>query len=593
MAGGAVVAASSSGRPQPSEQPKTTFYVVLLTCLACVGGLLFGYDTGVVSSAMLFLPDNPGMKGLNTVWQELIVSITPGMAGIGALVAGKASDMYGRRIIILSASLVFGVGAIVCAVAPEKWTLLFGRVLLGIAVGFASMIIPVFIGEGAPSHMRGTLVTIYQFMIAAGFIVANGVAAGFAQIDPERVGWRLMFGFAAIPAIIQFVGFMFLPDTPRYLFNQGRSDEGEEVLAKIYGGHKEWINYEIEEIRDAIEMEENAKKEFEGQMIISRVFQTPHVRRALFVGCSLQMFQQLIGINTLLYYTGKIIQSAGIEDKTSTILISCAISAVQAVATFIPMKLIEWKGRRAITLVSMVGVFISLCLMGGAFLMVNKDSVSLNPNDLSGLPSNASAYDEFKKCNDFTNCDFCVTAPHCGFCHSTDNDKAGQCLPTNMNSDSQSTMGYCVNDVNTMTNVTYKFTHYCATKYTMLPIIVMVIYLVCFAFGMGPMPWVYNAEIYPLWARSTCVSLATFTNWLFNLIVALTFLSLGEAITKYGSFFLYAGFTAVGFVVFYFFMPETKGLQMEEIEHLFKTKAERRKTNYSAHNPGLEMQDKY
>ncbi|CAJ0937992.1 unnamed protein product, partial [Mesorhabditis belari] len=581
MAGGAVIAQSTSSRPQPAELPKTTFYVVLLTCLACVGGLLFGYDTGVVSSAMLFLPDNEGMKGLNTVWQELIISITPGMAGIGALCAGKTSDMFGRRVTILFASFVFAIGAVVCAIAPEKWTLFFGRVLLGIAVGFASMIIPVFIGEGAPSHMRGTLVTIYQFMIAAGFIVANGVAAGFAQIDPERVGWRLMFGFAAIPAIIQFVGFIFLPDTPRYLFRKEREAEGEAVLEKIYGGDKAWIAYEIAEIKGAIEAEAEAHKEFEGTLVVARVFRTPHVRKALLIGSSLQMFQQLIGINTLLYYTGKIIQSAGVEDKTSTILISCAISAVQAVATFIPMKLIEKFGRRMITLISMIGVFISLCLMGISFLLINKDSVNLDQSYLPGLPENRSSYESFAKCHSFSNCDFCVTAPHCGFCHVKGENKIGQCLPTNMEKSDYSTLGFCQKDASNSSD--YKFTHYCSTKFTILPIVVMVIYLVCFAFGMGPIPWVYNAEIYPLWARSTCVSITTFTNWIFNLLIALTFLSLGEAITKYGSFFLYASFTAVGFVIFYIFMPETKGLQMEQIENLFKSTEERRKTQISGY----------
>ncbi|PAV78174.1 hypothetical protein WR25_26187 [Diploscapter pachys] len=155
---------SHSGKSQgrPATTPSISLYIILLTVQACIGGLLFGYDTGVVSSAMLFVPDNAGMNHMGIGWQELIVSITPGMAGIGALLAGQAADLVGRRPVILAASALFLVGAVVCAAAPERWVLLGGRILLGIAIGFASMIIPVFISEGSPSHIRGTLVTVYQ-----------------------------------------------------------------------------------------------------------------------------------------------------------------------------------------------------------------------------------------------------------------------------------------------------------------------------------------------------------------------------------------------------------------------------------------------
>ncbi|CAI4220651.1 unnamed protein product, partial [Auanema sp. JU1783] len=173
------------------------------------------------------------------------------------------------------------------------------------------------------------------------------------------------------------------------------------------------------------------------------------------------------------------------------------------------------------------------------------------------------------------NCDYCVTSSSCGFCHEKGDDTVGQCLPLSKSMDPNNpttSVGFC-NGNNTNYSVD---PDYCKTKYTFLPIGVMVLYLICFAFGMGPMPWVFNSEIYPLWARGTCVSLATFTNWTFNLAISLTFLSLGEAIHKYGAFFLYAGCSTVGFVVFYFFVPETKGLIIEEVEELFKSPASRK-----------------
>ncbi|PAV78175.1 hypothetical protein WR25_26188 [Diploscapter pachys] len=414
-------------------------------------------------------------------------------------------------------------------------------------------------------------------MIASGFIVANAVAAGFAHIDPYNIGWRFMFAAAGIPAAIQFIGFLFLPDTPRFYMAKGREEEAERVLEKVYAGHQDWVDFEMNEIRLFLNEEEKNKAENGSRSVLLRIFQTPHVRKALLLGCAMQMFQQFVGINTILYYTGTIIQSAGVRDKITTIWISCAISAVQSVGTLAPMKLIEKLGRRPILLLSLIGTILSLCLMGGAFVAINMDSASLDPQhkydgiDFGPNIDNSTIF----KCASFSNCDYCTTSQDCGFCHPSSDSHSGQCLPIMNGGDkSNSSVGFCSG-----ANANYTFdSDFCVTKWTAAPIVVMVIYLLCFAFGMGPMPWVFNSEVYPLWARSTCVSLSTFTNWTFNLLVSLTFLSLGEAIHKYGAFFLYAGISTIGLVLFYFFIPETKGLPIEEVEELFKSKKNRRQT---------------
>ncbi|GMS78916.1 hypothetical protein PENTCL1PPCAC_1091, partial [Pristionchus entomophagus] len=563
-------------------------YVVLLTMLACIGGLLFGYDTGVTSSVMLFLPENPGMKPLSNFWQELIVSITPGLAVVGSLVAGKTSDMFGRRPVNLVASGVFFVGAIVCAVAPERWSLLVGRALLGVAIGLSSTVIPVYIGESTPAYLRGTLVSLYMVMIWVGFVTANLVCAGFAHVDPVNLGWRLMFGFSAIPAAIQLVGFLFLKDTPRYLFISGQKELCESVLSKIYGGHPDWVEYDLAEIADATEMENAAKKEYEEISIISRILKTPHVMRALFVGCSLQAFQQLVGINTIMYYTSKIIKSAGIEDKITIIWITCGISIIESIATLVPMKLIERMGRRPILLFSIVGIIITLCMLGGSFILINKDSTKIDHSfDMEGINS-TEGVSHLHLCMQKSNCDSCVTASECGFCFPTGDETVGQCLPLNEFDHTRSTTGFCQSGQTLFNNTTpYVMKTSCQTSYSYVPIIVIVLYLVMFSFGMAPMPWVINAEIYPLWARSTCVSLSTASNWIFNLLISLTFLTLSEAITKYGTFFLYAGFAVVSLFVFYFFLPETKGMPIEEIENLFKTAREK---ELSSTPPTLELE---
>lgn len=193
-----------------------------------------------------------------------------------------------------------------------------------------------------------------------------------------------------------------------------------------------------------------------------------------------------------------------------------------------------------------------------------------------------------------SNCDYCVTNENCGFCTVKGQDNApGWCFPVGSSKDLQSSIGYCNSSTTSDTDnyhyplgkdgPTYEWTHkYCHTKYTWLPILVIIIFISSFSagehllilsysLGYGPIPWVVNAEYYPLWARSTCASLATFTNWIFNLIVSLTFLSLTEAITKFGTltnhiysqflgvFFLYAGITVAALILFFFVVPETKG----------------------------------
>ncbi|KAL3989923.1 Sugar transporter family protein [Acanthocheilonema viteae] len=553
--------------------------------MAAIGGLLFGYDTGIVSGIMLFLPHNKYMDGLTTVWKEVIISITSGMAGIAALTAGKSSDKFGRRKVIISATVFFMAGSIVCGAAFDRWTLLVGRILLGIAIGFASMVVPVYISEGAPARVRGKLVTIYQFMIAFGFTVANAVAAWFARYDPVNVGWRLMFMFAAVPALVQLIGFFFLPETPRYLINHKREKEAQEVLRRLYSNDKEWITYEMDEVTREMQREARFRQENGDEFILRRVLRTAHVRKALMLGCALQMFQQLAGINTILYYTSTIIRSAGVHDKITTIWISCGISTVQAIGTILPLNLIERLGRRTLVLSSLIGVVITLCMMGGAFILINNDSTKIDPTHAYiGIDVNSTNINKklLELCAGYRNCDDCVTSEYCGYCGLTEDSSSlstgfGQCLPVNPENSQNSLYGYCKDCTSNATDYLFTDTS-CKTRFTALPIIIMVLYISVYSFGMGPIPWVFNAEVYPIWARGTCVALSTFTNWTFNLFMSLTYLSLSQAITKYGAFFLYAGISFIGFIIFYCFAPETRGRRIEEIERLFMNEKKRNNT---------------
>ncbi|XP_024911734.1 proton myo-inositol cotransporter-like isoform X2 [Cynoglossus semilaevis] len=534
------------------QQQHTTGFVYVLAFFSAIGGLLFGYDTGVVSGAMLLLKKE---MNLNALWQELLVSSTVGAAAVSALSGGYLNDWLGRRICILMSSFIFTVGGIIMGSAPDKVVLLVGRVTVGLGIGLASMTVPVYIAEVSPPQQRGQLVTVNSLFITGGQFISSVVDGAFSYLSPG--GWRYMLGLSCLPAVLQFVGFLFLPESPRWLLQKGRSQEAQQVLSQIRGGQN--VDDEYDTIKTSIE--EEGKDAGAGGIVFLQILNHGPTRRALIVGCGLQMFQQLSGINTVMYYSATILQMAGVRDDKQAIWLTTVTSATNFVFSLVGVWLVDKVGRRKLTLGSLLGTGLSLTLLAVGFLLSAQNSppITLHPGD----PDNST-------CTQYRFCEACMLDPTCGFCFRENGTQVydSSCVPVNPVSIDHASWGRCSNmsEVSNSPNWAYNF---CPTSYSGVVLMGLILYLAFFAPGMGSMPWTVNSEIYPLWARSTGNACSAGVNWISNVLVSLTFLHIAQFLTYYGAFFLYSGLVVLGLIFVLGCLPETQGLQLEDIENLF------------------------
>ncbi|XP_048881964.1 proton myo-inositol cotransporter-like isoform X1 [Brienomyrus brachyistius] len=538
------------------QQDVTPAFVYVLAVFSALGGFLFGYDTGVVSGAMLLLKRD---MQLSTLWQELLVSSTVGAAALSALAGGFLNGVAGRRLCILGASFIFSAGGVVLAAARSKEVLLLGRLIVGLGLGIASMTVPVYIAESSPPHLRGQLVTINTLFVTGGQFIASIVDGAFSYLQQD--GWRYMLGLSVVPALLQFIGFLFLPESPRWLIQKGLTQKARRVLSQIRGNQN--IDEEFDSIKSSIEEEE--KGSAAGGLVICRILTYPPTRRALIVGCGLQMFQQLSGINTVMYYSATILQMSGVRDDRLAIWLAAVTAFTNFLFTLLGVWLVERVGRRRLTLGSIVGTCLSLILLAAGFLLSAQNSppITLHPTDPSLQNST---------CIQYGLCEPCMLDPRCGFCYQENGTTISttSCVPISASSTEEAAWGRCSNM--TQKDGIYWAYNYCPTAYSWMVLLGLISYLAAFAPGMGPMPWTVNSEIYPLWARSTGNACSAGVNWTFNVLVSLTFLHVAQYLTYYGAFFLYAGLTLLGFLFIYGCLPETKGHRLEEIELLFENR---------------------
>ncbi len=358
--------------------------VRVIAAVAAMGGLLLGFDTGVISGAQNFLQDPRGWGVSDGALEWITTSVLIG-AIIGAAFSGKITDLAGRRRVVLITAVLFTLGALFTGAAPSVALLVAGRIIIGLAIGVASYTVPLYISEISPVRIRGWLVTLNQLMITIGILVSY-ISDYLIADDANPFSWRWMFYVGVIPAILLFAGMLFVPETPRWLIGKGRLQEGKKVLARVED--PELVEESFRNIRKEVEREERTGESYGGNGLEGhrkrpesrmksrlklagnyRELLQPWLRAPLMIAVGLMFFQQMTGINTIIYYSPKIFKLAGIESNTLAILPSIVIGSLSVICTLISMSIIDRIGRRTLYFIGMSGMTLSLAGMGFSFFM--------------------------------------------------------------------------------------------------------------------------------------------------------------------------------------------------------------------------------
>jgi sugar porter (SP) family MFS transporter len=327
------------------------FFVV--AAIASLGGLLFGYDTGVISGALPFLKHD---FALDARMQGVATSAVLVGATLGAAAAGAVSDAFGRKRVVLVVALLFVLGAVSSAMAPRLTWLLAGRAVVGVAIGIASMLTPLYLSEIAPKERRGGIVSLNQFCITLGILVSYLVDYALTGVADN---WRWMLGLGAVPGLILFLGMLTLPESPRWLAGQGRTAEARAALQRMRQSGE--VDGELHALRTDLRRQ--------GRLVPWSALLAPAARRPLIVGVALAIFQQVTGINTVIYYAPSIFQGAGLSSASVSILATAGVGLVNVIMTVVAMRLLDSAGRRALLLWGLAGMVVMLLALAGGFYL--------------------------------------------------------------------------------------------------------------------------------------------------------------------------------------------------------------------------------
>ena len=331
------------------KNPQRHFWLYIIAAVASLGGLLSGFDMGVISGALLFINATWAMTPLEQGW--LVSSAIAGSV-IGAAANGFLADIYGRKKIIIATALIFVVGSLMCGFAQSISQLIISRIIIGVAVGMVSFAVPLYLSEISPQKIRGMLVSLFQLAITAGILLSYLINRIFANFD---FNWRWMLGSGVIPAAILLAGICFLGDTPRWLISKNREQEAKDIFNKIEPEGD--ADAHIKEIRETLSAKKSDRKTSLRRWMFMPVF----------VGVGIMFVQICTGINTIIYYTPTIFQIAGFSSRIGALYATIGIGFVNFIMTVVAIATIDRLGRKPLLYIGLWGMLVSLLALGGSF----------------------------------------------------------------------------------------------------------------------------------------------------------------------------------------------------------------------------------
>lgn len=338
---------------QPSTtvlQPKVNAgFLWRVSFIAGLGGVLYGFDMGIIAAAMIFVRST---FGLSRQMEESVVSVVLVGAMLGAVAGGTIADQIGRRATLVWGGAIFIVGSILAPLSPDVGALITARALLGVAIGFTSVTAPVYVSELAPPQSRGMLIGLYQFALTIGIALAD--LTGYLLAD--RHAWRMMFGVGAVPAVLFLVLVLMVPESPRWLYLKNRPAEAEAVLNSYTDETGAGLLFE--DIRASV----RTKTEQRWSALWS-----PAVRGSLFIAVGFTVLQQVTGINTIIYYGPRIFSLAGMTSNENTIFATLLVAITNVLATVIALLLVDRAGRKPLLYAGIGGMTVSLFVLSYSF----------------------------------------------------------------------------------------------------------------------------------------------------------------------------------------------------------------------------------
>ncbi|MFO8021700.1 MAG: sugar porter family MFS transporter [Perlabentimonas sp.] len=511
-------------------------YTIFISVVVALGGFLLGFDSAVISGATPFYRATFGLNSGSMLIGFSVSSLILG-AIMGNIIAGRLSDRFGRRRILMFTALLFIISAFFTAFSFDIISFIIARVIGGLGVGMAILIAPMYIAEIAPRNLRGTLVTFNQLNIVLGISIAYFSNYYFQQTitDPD-LKWRVMLGVEALPALAYLVLLFFVPRSPRWLLQKGLDSEAQTVLQRVHGATQSAI--EEKEIKESLSNDAKKKKVRWTDLFSKRM------KTVLIIGFGIAFFQQITGINAIFYYAPMIFEMAG-GGKDAAFLQAAILGVTNVVMTILAMFLIDKLGRKPLLYIGAAGICISLSIVGLSF---GNAKYAINQKSMDTLT------EEVQQMGVAT--------------HHIQNIMQLNQLKDNAFGNEVAFFGMVKQSVGVDTYNNYKeiILKHSISISPVWVLIGLIMFVASFAISMGPVMWTLLSEIFPNKLRGLAISIMGFWNSIVSFSVATVFPAQLEFLGSSATYFIYAFFGFLTIIFVWRFVPETKGKSLEELE---------------------------